>query len=115
MVGFRQVLENYELSDLGFRGPKYTWSNCWDNQEFTKERLDQGVANPIWRGMFPEVEVVVENIVCSDHAPLILCLMGKRMNGQGPKRFRYEASWQLEEGYSTIVTKAWVPPKTAGF
>lgn len=114
MVAFRQVLENCELSDLGFRGSKYTWSNCWDSLEFTKEMLDQRVANSIWRGLFPEVEVVVENIICSDHAPLILCLLGEGVSGQGPKRFRYEASWRREEGYYNVVTQAWVHLTEAG-
>ncbi|XP_059431505.1 uncharacterized protein LOC132165008 [Corylus avellana] len=98
MFGFRQVLENCGLSDLGFRGPKYTWSNCRDNHEFTKERLDRGVANLIWRDLFPEVEVMVENTVCSDHTPLMLCLKGIRRNGMGLRRFRYEAAWRSEEG-----------------
>jgi hypothetical protein len=28
MVAFRQTLEVYELTDPGYRGPKFTWSNC---------------------------------------------------------------------------------------
>jgi exonuclease III len=28
MEAFRQTLENCGLSDLGYRGPKFTWSNC---------------------------------------------------------------------------------------
>jgi hypothetical protein len=78
MTAFRQTLEVCELTDLGYRGPKFTWSNCQDGINFIKERLDKGVANAKWRDFFPNFEVVAEAILCSDHAPLILCLSGQR-------------------------------------
>ena len=45
MREFQLALETCDFSDLGYIGPKFTWSNCRDNNEFIKERLDRGVAN----------------------------------------------------------------------
>lgn len=43
MYAFQQTLEECELSDLGFVGPKYTWKNCRDGMDFIRERLDGGL------------------------------------------------------------------------
>jgi hypothetical protein len=109
MVAFRQVLEFYELTDIGYRDPKFTWSNCWNEMEFTKERLDRGVANSEWRGLFLDMELVVEVITCSDHTPLILFLMGDHVQEQGSQNFRYKTKWRREEGYEEILKQAWAP------
>ena len=45
MQDFQVTLEKCELSDMGFTGPKFTWSNSRENQVFIKERLDRGVVN----------------------------------------------------------------------
>jgi hypothetical protein len=107
MTAFRQTLEVCELTDLGYRGPKFTWSNCKDGINFIKERLDRGVANAEWRDFFPNSKVVVEAILCSDHAPLILCLSGQGGCGRRRRNFRYEERWFKEEGYADIVKQAW--------
>lgn len=48
MASFRSVLEDYNLNDLGFKGSKFTWTNCREADQFTKVRLDHAVANPAW-------------------------------------------------------------------
>jgi hypothetical protein len=48
MIAFQQTLEFCELSDLGFNGPRFTWTNCREESDFTKVRLDRGVANLAW-------------------------------------------------------------------
>jgi hypothetical protein len=45
MQAFQHTLEACELTDLGFFGPKYTWSNCQERNALIRERLDKGVAN----------------------------------------------------------------------
>ena len=77
LCSFQTTLEFYELTDLGYRGPKYTWTNCQEGQDFVKERLDKGMVNSGWRGIFLEAEIVVEVITTSDHAILMLHLFGQ--------------------------------------
>jgi hypothetical protein len=70
MREFQIALEFCDFSNLGYIGPKFTWSNCQDDHEFIKERLDRGVANTSWRELFSEAEISVEAVTTSDHAVL---------------------------------------------
>jgi hypothetical protein len=45
MMQFQLTLEECELSDLGYRGSKFTWTNRRHDGDFIKERLDRAVAN----------------------------------------------------------------------
>jgi hypothetical protein len=76
MWDFQQALEECELTDLGFLGLKFTWSNCREDIRFIKERLDRGLANQEWRDLFPEVVVVVELALGSDHLLVLVSLDG---------------------------------------
>jgi hypothetical protein len=72
MRNFQEVLTICELSDLGFHGPKYTWSNYQEGPNLIKERLDIGVANSAWCGLFPAANVWVDFSWNFDHTLLIL-------------------------------------------
>jgi hypothetical protein len=90
---FQSTLEDYKLSNLCFKGPKYMWTNCREGQEFIKERLDRGVANPSWKNFFSEAEILVEVLTTSDHATLMLCLTRQRIARRQGRQFWYEAFW----------------------
>jgi hypothetical protein len=51
MKGFREAIESCRLSDLGYLGSMYTWSNGRADGSFTRERLDRAMANPEWCGL----------------------------------------------------------------
>jgi ribonuclease HI len=106
MKEFQMALEQCELFDMGYRGPKFTWSNCQESQTFIKERLDRGVANHDWYELYPDAEVIVEVSTTSDHAVLLVHLTGVQ-NGAKKYGFRYEAKWTLEQGYNEVVSRAW--------
>lgn len=74
MEPFQSVLEDCDLSDLGFTGSKYTWTNRRHDGSFTKERLDRAVANKAWCEMNGRREVKVLAGRSSDHKPLLLCI-----------------------------------------
>jgi hypothetical protein len=48
MKAFRDVLQDCSLSDLGFQGSLFTWTNGREGDDFIKERLDRAVANHEW-------------------------------------------------------------------
>lgn len=98
MRAFQQTLEFCGLTDLGFVGPKFTWSNCQEGDAFIKERLDRRVANFAWKNFFPEAEIAVEATICSDHLPLYLHLTKPHKHNHRKPRFFYEASWGMETG-----------------
>lgn len=60
MADFRVVMQDCELTDIGFRGPQFTWWNGRENNNNISERLDRFIANMKWRSSFPMI--VVEHI-----------------------------------------------------
>jgi hypothetical protein len=61
------------------------------------------VANSEWRGLFPDMKVVVKVTTCSNHTPLILYLVGDGVHERGHRNFRYETKWRCEDGYEEIL------------
>jgi hypothetical protein len=64
---FRECLEDCGLVDVGFTGPKYTWTNKQDANSNVRVRLDCAVANGAFMDMFDNYRV--ENVITtsSDH------------------------------------------------
>lgn len=89
MARFREALVDCGLSDMGFVGSRFTWSN-----RYTKERLDRSCQTTTWRDMYPCSRVVTLPPNKSDHNPIMvevsadLVVYEKR-----PRRFRLEEMW----------------------
>jgi hypothetical protein len=62
MEAFQKTLEECRLTDLGFYGPKYTWRNCREGEDFIKERLDRGMTNQAWRDIFPSQKLMLKQL-----------------------------------------------------
>ncbi|XP_059439185.1 uncharacterized protein LOC132171798 [Corylus avellana] len=107
MEDFQATLAFCELMDLGFRGPKFTWNNGRDGEDFIQERLDRVVANDGWCGLFPKADVLVEGAVNSDHLPIFVMLHEEQQLGRKRRRFKHEAHWVLDRAYSDVVKYAW--------
>ncbi|KAL0391781.1 UNVERIFIED_CONTAM: hypothetical protein Sradi_2400900 [Sesamum radiatum] len=71
---FRDCLLDCQLSDLGFRGAKFTWSNHREGAANVFVRLDRACASPDWTSLFPAASVMTEKARGSDHAPLVISL-----------------------------------------
>ena len=69
---FKDCLDDCNLLDLGFSGPKYTWSNLRQITDLVLERIDRCFANSEWRVLFPEASVTHLPRVFSDHCPVLL-------------------------------------------
>ncbi|KAK3211112.1 hypothetical protein Dsin_015818 [Dipteronia sinensis] len=72
MSDFREALEDSKLEDMGFQGPKYTWSNKREGTGLIMERLDRGMCNEEWRTLFPFFSVRHLDFWGSDHRPILL-------------------------------------------
>lgn len=74
---FRDVIDECSLVDLGFVGPKYTWSKHFEDDHLIWERLDRGMATNSWFLTFP-LGTRVNHLSCnpSDHLPLSINLSG---------------------------------------
>ncbi|XP_040987788.1 uncharacterized protein LOC121235507 [Juglans microcarpa x Juglans regia] len=108
MEEFRNALSLGGLSDLGWRGNKFTWSNGHADGSFVKERLDRAVANQVWRKTFNKVEVESVIAWCSNHLPILLSYSRESsINDRNKRLFRYEMCWDKERECSETVKEAW--------
>lgn len=74
MEDFQRALEDCRLHDLGFKGPKYTWSNGRHGRDYTLERLNKVVANVEWSAIWSDAGLDVLACHSSDHHPLRLTM-----------------------------------------
>lgn len=91
METFIAVLEECGLSDLGYKGDRFTWRNKRDG-DFTKERLGCALGNSVWLNLYKNY--IVSNLAanCSYHSPLPINLQAQFLNKAKESIFIYEAS-----------------------
>lgn len=70
MREFSHCLDDCELFDLSIEGNRFTWSNKQAGDHCIQERLDRGLANDLWRNLFPRAWVYHLTRVLSDHNPI---------------------------------------------
>ncbi|XP_074301549.1 uncharacterized protein LOC141632948 [Silene latifolia] len=59
------------LSNIAYKGPKFTWCNNRKGYKRIYERIDKGLVFPLWYSLFPNSGIKHLPIQCSDHAPII--------------------------------------------
>jgi hypothetical protein len=93
---FKECLDDCGLSNLGYSGPKFTWTNKQEMDSNIRVRLDRVVANGAFTQLFDDC--CVENVITtmSDHYALAISI--GRFDQPEVKRpvqvgFKYEAAW----------------------
>ncbi|XP_074347433.1 uncharacterized protein LOC141686289 [Apium graveolens] len=107
MEGFRNVVNECALTDLGFSGNEFTWERSRGTPNWMQIRLDRGLENSAWQRLFPRAEVKVLEVSTSDHLPLFLEL-NQMVYVPDIKRFRFENCWVREDQCSKIVKDSWI-------
>lgn len=103
MENFRVALEDNGLSDLGWKGRKYIWSNQHGDESCTKERLDKVMANSAWQENFGNKEVEVLISGRSDHTNILRSNHASPFNfGRNNIIFRFEVHWTLDKRASSL-------------
>lgn len=77
------------LLDLGFTCPKFTWNHGTDPTSRRPARLDRCLCNEEGRRAFPKANVKHLPHSYSDHCPLLLQLLSKRVQCLGVRPFRF--------------------------
>ena len=106
MAAFRNCLDKCGLIDLGFHGPRFTWTNkspMW--QTIIKERLDRGLGNADWTLLFPTAEIHHLPRVKSNHCPIMLNT--DPSEPKIPKTFRLEQMWLTDPSFPSMVEDSW--------
>ncbi|CAM8877709.1 unnamed protein product [Rhodiola kirilowii] len=106
MRSFREAIEDCGITDLGYKGAPFTFSNRREGIFEMRARLDRAFGNDQWRAMFPDVEVrhLVSSV--SDHYPLLVDFHRKRRVHK-KRLFRFEPMWLRHEGYSDFINSCW--------
>lgn len=106
LEGFKDVVAECGLTDLGFNGSEFTWERFRGTTAWIQERLDRCMANQEWRGMFPLAEVKVLEVSTSDHLPLFLDL-NRKIYVPKMKRFKFENIWIREDQCLKVIQESW--------
>ncbi|XP_009600115.1 uncharacterized protein [Nicotiana tomentosiformis] len=84
-IDFLSMIKNCGLIDLGFYGPRYTWSNRMGTCSIVWKRSDRGLANDNWLSSFPTATITHLASTGSDHSPLLM-----EMNAQYTRHLKVE-------------------------
>ena len=101
---FRDVLDECGFVDLGFTGPKFTWTNNRPG-DMTWERLDRVVATPDWLLSFPSARVYHLEGRWSDHKPIWVSTETVVIPKKKP--FRFEEVWTSDQGCEAVIEASW--------
>jgi hypothetical protein len=108
---FHACLNYCNLINLGFSGPKYTWTNSQDVSSLIMQRLSRDFANPDWRSLFPEAIVTHLTHTHSDYC-LILLAFHHNPFCFIARTFRFESIWPTHPDFSSVVEQAWALPSS---
>nr|XP_045087997.1 uncharacterized protein LOC123495188 [Aegilops tauschii subsp. strangulata] len=110
MMLFRECLDNCGLIDLGYFGPKFTWSNRQEGGHNVRVRLDRADANGDFMQIFDDC--TVENIITtsSDHYAILVTIAkseGKELTTPVQQSFKFEAAWMRAPDYDQMIEDNW--------
>lgn len=100
-----ECLDNCNMLDLGFSGPRHTWTNLRDGN-LILERIDRAWATPDWVHIFLETKVTHLTRTRSNHCP-ILVDTSPPVHNMGPRPFRFEPMWLSNPSFKNVVLQAW--------
>ena len=103
---FKDCLDKCNMVDLGFSGPRYTWTNRRELNNLIQERIDRFFMNPSWCLLYPEARVSHLTRCHSDHCPVLLETVPRQTNFLN-RPFRFQSFWLSDPSFPQVVTKAW--------
>lgn len=114
MDAFHEGLTDCDLTDLGFQGVPFTWSNQRIEPRTIRCRLDIFCGNSAWRMLAPQSHVQHLTFPGSDHIPLMVRIRGEatrnwdsRSRGRRNRPWRFNAHWVRKEECEKVVREGW--------
>ncbi|CAM8914180.1 unnamed protein product [Rhodiola kirilowii] len=106
MENFRRVLDDCELTDIGYLGYPFTYSNRREGEAEVRARLDRVVASHDWRSRFPRTAVKHVQLYASDHQLLVLNT-DSRCDWRNKRFFRFEMMWFDHPDFTRMMNQFW--------
>lgn len=105
MMAFNLALADCGLSDMGYVGNTFTWSNNHDVPRTIRCRLDRVCATQSALQRFPTAFVTNLEHAGSDHLPIWLQLERPIRPGRGPRSrpFCFESMWVRRNDCEEII------------
>ncbi|XXG51262.1 hypothetical protein AAC387_Pa02g5076 [Persea americana] len=102
---FQNFTITCSLTDMGFIGQPFTWSNMRSGNSRILERLDRGFASENWFVLFPDWFLHHLPRIGSDHCPLLLA----KTHTPEPRQrlFRYENMWHKHPLFENWALTQW--------
>ncbi|XP_039130949.1 uncharacterized protein LOC120267377 [Dioscorea cayenensis subsp. rotundata] len=102
---FVDFIENNNLLDLHFSGPRFIWCNKQSGTARRWARLDRGLINLDWSSKCNSYTLKHLPKIFSDHAPLLLIIRFANSYSRSP--FRFNNYWLDYVGCHLAVRRAW--------
>ncbi|KAK9991116.1 hypothetical protein SO802_026101 [Lithocarpus litseifolius] len=102
---FNDFISSCNLIDLGFNGPRFTWSNKRETGLVMK-RLDRFLATSQWKTLFEETNVLHLPKTSSDHCPVLVNTNPLPFNF-GKRPFRLKTIWFSDPSFPSLSQKSW--------
>ncbi|OIT19367.1 hypothetical protein A4A49_42072, partial [Nicotiana attenuata] len=99
------MIEDCGLTDLGYYGPRCTWSNGRGPCSIVWKRLDRGLVNDSWLASNPATTITHLASVGSDHSPLLMELNVRTNNSI--KYFKFLNCWTENDSFLPLVQEVW--------
>ena len=100
---FKECLDKCSMVDLGFSGPRFTWSNGRELSALIQERIDRFFVNPSWYSNFPKARVTHLTCCYSNHCPVLL-ETAPHYQEQLPRPFRFQSCWLSDPSFPSVVS-----------
>ncbi|XP_031098763.1 uncharacterized protein LOC116002705 [Ipomoea triloba] len=96
------------LIDLGFEGPKFTWTRGKNTTSYKAARLDRALCNGEWKLRFPNAKVEHLPRLNSDHIPLLISC-NPATTSYECKKFIFNFAWTIHKDFRSCVRDSWLP------
>ncbi|KAL8151049.1 hypothetical protein V2J09_020857 [Rumex salicifolius] len=104
---FNNWIDEMCLVDIGFSGPKYTWSRGREHSTRICARLDRGLCNIEWHTLFEDGAIQHLPANQSDHSPLLMSIRSFEDYRPREQSFKFQVAWLLHHEFQTFLAQNW--------
>ena len=105
-LAFKDCLDFCNMVDMGFSGPRYTWSNKRELNNLILERIDRFFMNLDWCLLYLDARVTHLPRCHSDHCSVLMETHPIR-NINLTRPFKFQEFWLFDTSFPSVVSRAW--------